>query len=338
MPSYPIPDNEAQRLQAVAALARAAGTPDPTLDALVRVATQAFGVPAAVISLMQADHQVFVARVGVDVSELARHESLCNPLLVAPQSPWVVEDLSADPRYATHPLVQGEAGLRLYAGAALCDEQGLALGTLVLLDTQPWPTWTDAQHQTLQDLALIASRTLHSGRRLRELAQLAEVDTLTGLRPAAHFQAILEVELAHAMRTGEPFALVALEIDGIDTIEEGFGRPAAETVLHDTVQRLAQQVRLGDVLARLGPARFGVLMRHGGDEEAEGLRRRISQAVTAPLVLPSGDEVGVGLAVGVAAYSDTTESLHQLQAEARTALEADRALQARRWQAFTLTR
>jgi diguanylate cyclase (GGDEF)-like protein len=338
MPSYPIPDNEAQRLQAVAALAHAAGTPDPTLDALVRVATQAFGVPAAVISLMQADHQVFVARVGVDVSELARHESLCNPLLAAPQAPRVVEDLRADPRYATHPLVQGEAGLRLYAGAALCDEQGLALGTLVLLDTQPWPTWTDAQHQTLQDLALIASRTLQSGRRLRELAQLAEVDTLTGLRPAAHFQAILEVELAHAMRTGEPFALLALEIDGIDTIEEGFGRPAAETVLHDTVQRLAQQVRLGDVLARLGPARFGVLMRHGGDEEAEGLRRRISQAVTAPLVLPSGDEVGVGLAVGVAAYSDTTESLHQLQAEARTALEADRALQARRWQAFTLTR
>lgn len=187
MPSYPVPDNEVQRLQAVAALAFAADTPDPALDALVRVAAQAFEVPAAVISLMQADHQVFVARVGVDVSELARHESLCNPLLMAPQTPWVVEDLSADPRYAAHPLVQGEAALRLYAGAALCDEQGLALGTLVLLETEAWPTWTAAQRQTLQDLALIASRTLQTGRRLRGLAQLAEVDTLTGLRPAAHF-------------------------------------------------------------------------------------------------------------------------------------------------------
>ena len=115
MPSYPVPDNEVQRLQAVAALAFAADTPDPALDALVRVAAQAFGVPAAVISLMQADHQVFVARVGVDVSELARHESLCNPLLMAPQTPWIIEDLSTDPRYATHPLVQGEAALRLVA-------------------------------------------------------------------------------------------------------------------------------------------------------------------------------------------------------------------------------
>lgn len=337
MPSYPVPDNEVQRLQAVAALAFAADTPDPALDALVRVAAQAFGVPAAVISLMQADHQVFVARVGVDVSELARHESLCNPLLMAPQTPWVVEDLSADPRYAAHPLVQGEAALRLYAGAALCDEQGLALGTLVLLDTQAWPTWTAAQRQTLQDLALIASRTLQTGRRLRELAQLAEVDTLTGLRPAAHFQAILEVELAHAMRTGEPFTLLELELDGLDVIREGFGVDAADTALRETAQRLAHQVRLGDVLARLGPERFGVLMRHGGHEAAEGLARRVTQAVAAPLLLPSGDEVGVGISVGMAAYSDATESLRQLQSEAASALGEARARNARRWQMFAVT-
>lgn len=35
---------------------------------------------------------------------------------MALETPWVVEDLSTDPRYATHPLVQGEAALRLYAG------------------------------------------------------------------------------------------------------------------------------------------------------------------------------------------------------------------------------
>ena len=33
MPSYPVPDNEVQRLQAVAALAFAADTPDPALEA-----------------------------------------------------------------------------------------------------------------------------------------------------------------------------------------------------------------------------------------------------------------------------------------------------------------
>ena len=43
MPSYPVPDNEVQRLQAVAALAFAADTPDPALDALVRVAHAAAG-------------------------------------------------------------------------------------------------------------------------------------------------------------------------------------------------------------------------------------------------------------------------------------------------------
>lgn len=338
MLTYPIPDNEALRLQAVEALAYPAGTADPALDALVRVAAQAFGVPAAMISLMEADRQVFVARVGVDVAELARHESLCNPVLMAPHTPWVVEDLSADPSFATHPLVQGGPALRLYAGAAVCDEHGLPLGTLALLDTRPGTAWTDVQRRTLQDLALVAARTLQTGRRLRELAQQAQVDALTGLRHAAHFQEILEVELAHAMRTGEPFTLVELELDGLDAIAEGFGTAAAETALRDIAARLDQQVRLGDVLARLGPDRFGVLMRHGGEEAAEGLARRITQAVSAPLVLQSGDEVGVGISVGMAAYSDATESLPQLQAEASSALNEARARNARRWQMFAVAR
>lgn len=336
MSNHLAPDHEAERLAAVTALACSADMADPALDALVRIAAQSFGVPAAVISLMYADHQVFVARVGVDVSELARTESLCEPVLTSPQAPVVVEDLSADPLRAPHPLVQGEPHVRLYAGAALCDDQGLAVGTLALLDTRAAAPWTEVQRRTLQDLAQVASRILQDRRRLRDLAPAARA--LPGLHPADHFQEQLEAELAHAMRTGEPFAMVVLDLDGIDTIQEGFGAPAADAALHDTVQRLAQQVRVGDVLARLGPMRFGVLMRHGGDEEAENLRRRIVQAVAEPLVLPSGDEVGVGLALGVASYSDRTESLHQLQAEATSALEADRALQARRWQAFTLTR
>ena len=83
MPSYPVPDNEVQRLQAVAALAFAADTPDPALDALVRVAAQAFGVPAAVISLMQADHQVFGprggGRVGVGAPRIAVQPAADGP-------------------------------------------------------------------------------------------------------------------------------------------------------------------------------------------------------------------------------------------------------------------
>ena len=91
------------------------------------------------------------------------------------------------------------------------------------------------------------------------------------------------------------------------------------------------------MLARLGPERFGVLMRHGGHEAAEGLARRVTQAVAAPLVLHSGDEVGVGISVGMAAYSDATESLRQLQSEAASALGEARARNARRWQMFAVT-
>ncbi len=337
MSNVPHLESEVERLQAVEALACSADMGDPTLDALVRIATHTFGVPAAIIGLMKADHQVFVARVGVDVSEMARQESLCHTVVAAPQAPLVIEDLSADPRWATHPLVQGEPRLRMYAGAALRNADGLVVGTLALLDTQAAAPWTAAQHRTLQDLALVASRTLQDGQHLRELARQAQVDSLTGLRQAAWFQDILEAELAHAMRTGEPFTLLDMALDGLETIREGFGPEAADQALRDIAQRLNQQVRLGDVLAHIGPERFGVLMRHGGHDAAERLARRITQAVAAPLRLPSGDEVGVDISVGMAAYSDATESLHQLQTEAASALTEARARNARRWQMFSVT-
>ncbi len=97
------------------------------------------------------------------------------------------------------------------------------------------------------------------------------------------------------------------------------------------------QVRLGDVLARLGPERFGVLMRHGGHEAAEGLARRVTQAVAAPLVLHSGDEVGVGISVGMAAYSDATESCANCRPKRPPRWVKPGARNARRWQMFAVT-
>lgn len=122
--------------------------------------------------------------------------------------------------------------------------------------------------------------------------------------PPPTFQAILgSAELAHAMRTGRPFTLLELELDGLDVIREGFGVDAADRLARDGPAS-GPSGTPGRCAGAPGAERFGVLMRHGGHEAAEGLARRVTQAVAAPLVLHSGDEVGVGISVGMAAFSD----------------------------------
>lgn len=333
-PPFPTPDNEAQRLQAVRALGLIGSPPDAHLEALARVAAHTFGVPAAVVSLMEADYQAFLARVGVDVSELTRQESLCAHTLMSPEALLIVEDLSQDARFAAHPLVTGEPELRFYAGAPLRDEQGLPVGTLALLDTRARLEFSPAQRAALQDLAQLAAHTLLNQRRTRELAHLAQTDPVTGLSNRAQFTQTLEVELAHAMRTGEPFTLVYLDLDGFQAISDGFGPGAGDEVLREVAQRLRQQVRLGDVVARLGRDTFGIVMRHGAQDSAEILARRIVKAMAEPITLGSGDVVGVGISVGMAAYTDATESMQELQMQAEAALQEARQHNALRWKMF----
>ncbi len=64
----------------------------------------------------------------------------------------VVTDASADPRFAGHPMVTGGARVRFYAGAPLRTKDGLRLGTLCIMDTEPRPFGAE-EEATLADLA-----------------------------------------------------------------------------------------------------------------------------------------------------------------------------------------
>jgi diguanylate cyclase (GGDEF)-like protein len=150
----------------------------------------------------------------------------------------------------------------------------------------------------------------------------------------AQFKAALDVELRHAMRTGEPFTALRMDLDGLDMVRHGFGDGAAHEVLLEVSRRLAPQVRTGDVLARVQAESFGVLMRHGGEESAEVLASRMVACLEAPLTLRSGDEVGVGISIGMAAYDDTVGSVDELLARAEEALAEAHEENKQHWKLF----
>ena len=122
-------------------------------DDIVVLACQICDTPAALVSLVAGDRQWFKARIGFDPCETPLDQSVCRHALKGPGL-LVIPDLTADPRTSGNPLVTGEPHLRFYAGARLETPEGVAIGTLCVIDAKPRPEGlTTAQAKALEALA-----------------------------------------------------------------------------------------------------------------------------------------------------------------------------------------
>ncbi len=332
-PAHPVPENEAQRLEALRAYDVLDSEPELEFDALTRVAAHALGTPIAVVAMMDSDRLWFKSKLGLDVPQLDRQIAFCAHAIMTPREPLVVPDLLADPRFAGNPLVAGAPHIRFYAGAPIVDPAGHALGTIAVIDAQP-REFSDAQRDALTDLSTMVMTALQGRRRALDLERLALTDHLTGISNRAQFDKAIAAELRHAMRTGEAFTVLCMDLDGFKDVNDGFGHAAGDEVLCEVAKRLGQQVRLGDVLARMGGDEFAVVMRHGGEDDATVLAQRIAKAVQAPITLSTGDTVGVGVSVGMASYTDAVPSVQALLAQADQALYQAKRYNERRWNMF----
>ena len=131
--------------------------PEPLFDDIVRLASEACGVPIALLSLVDAERQWFKANVGLPgVSQTPRDVAFCAHAIGA-DTVFEIPDATQDPRFLGNPMVVGEPDIRFYAGAPLILPDGARVGTLCVIDRKA--RQLDAgQTQMLRSLAAIASR------------------------------------------------------------------------------------------------------------------------------------------------------------------------------------
>ncbi|MBX3646982.1 MAG: PAS domain S-box protein, partial [Rhodocyclaceae bacterium] len=130
-----IPPTEDRRLEALRALKLLDTGADARFDRITRIARRLFGVPIALISLVDANRQWFKSRQGLDAPETPRDISFCGHAILGDDI-FVVEDALTDPRFADNPLVTGPPHIRFYAGAPLSSADGHRVGTLCIIDRQ----------------------------------------------------------------------------------------------------------------------------------------------------------------------------------------------------------
>lgn len=156
--SYPTASSESARLDAVLRTGLVDSPPDPELDEIVRLAAETLQVPISLITLLTGDRQWFKARWGLSVPETPRAWAFCSYTILQ-SDVFTVADAMEDPRFRDNPLVTAEPRMRSYAGAALRDADGYALGALCAIDRQP-RIIEETQKRRLLHLASLASDRL----------------------------------------------------------------------------------------------------------------------------------------------------------------------------------
>ncbi len=129
------------------------------------------------------------------------------------------------------------------------------LGVLVV----GWQNQTRAEGPRATVVALLAHEAagvIERADTLSELTDMASTDPLTGLPNRRAWDA----RLNHALNAGQDFTVAMLDFDHFKELNDTHGHPAGDRLLKETAAIWREQLRTGDLLARLGGEEFGLLL------------------------------------------------------------------------------
>jgi diguanylate cyclase (GGDEF)-like protein/PAS domain S-box-containing protein len=167
----------------------------------------------------------------------------------------------------------------------------------------------------------------------QKLSRLARFDALTGLPNRGYLTERLSEALLRSDRNGRPMALLRIEIDRFDEINDSLGHLGGDAVLKELAARLARSCRSTDMVARLGDDEFVILMEALVQaDESRLVADKVMEATRQPFMAAGAAHelavtVGIVLRHGEAADPDTLlrqagAALRAAKAAARTSLSA----------------
>lgn len=123
--------------------------------------------------------------------------------------------------------------------------------------------------------------------RTKQLKQEAEilqeksaVDPLTGVYNKDHFIERVAQARAYSIRHDKAFSMVSIEVSNFNKLFVSYGRQIADALIRHIAAALKQACREEDAVARIGLARFSLLISDANIEGAEALVSRIHQDLT----------------------------------------------------------
>lgn len=163
-------------------------------------------------------------------------------------------------------------------------------------------------------VSLVIIRLLREVDAARQSAQdLAWNDVLTGLLNRRRFGEVVQRELTGTVRTGQPLAVLLLDLDNFKQINDRHGHAAGDAMLRAVATAILACVRATDHAGRWGGEEFAIALPAANLEQAVVASQRIRKHISdIRVAAAAGKPLGCTASIGVAAYKGAGESMESL--------------------------
>ena len=167
---------------------------------------------------------------------------------------------------------------------------------------------------------LLGGALLDSARVFEQVRHLAASDPLTGLANYRKLLDVLDTETERTLRTGRPFAVLLLDLDGLKKINDSHGHLVGSRALCRLADILRFHCRAIDTAARYGGDEFALVLPEAREEEAQRVATRIRETLEADQEFPP-----ISASIGASIYHGEGERVDRLLKEADQNLYDEKA-------------
>ena len=227
----------------------------------------------------------------------------------------IVEDMRAHELFVNAPIS--------WDGSLIALPLMMADTVIGVMNLSRWDvgSFSSAELRLLKLLADQAAIAIINARLHEAVSQQALSDTLTGLPNRRALDRYLEHQVNRTNRTGRPFAVLMMDLDGFKAVNDTWGHSIGDRVLHDIATFLASISRASDFLARYGGDELCMILPETNAEMALSVSQNIQQRFsTYACFLPDGSVCRLGISGGIAIYPTHAHSAADMLRAADEAL------------------
>jgi diguanylate cyclase (GGDEF)-like protein len=215
-------------------------------------------------------------------------------------------------------LLRIECGVQHFLALPVSQE-GRAWGMMVTCHRAP----AQFSEEQLRLLAGVSARLIagfSGAERDRRLHSLANVDPLTGLPNRTALLTLLEGQIANAQRTQSKVAVLFLDLDRFKLANDTHGHLVGDRLLVQASNRIRNNVREDDIVARSGGDEFTVILSDiQSTRDAASVTRKLIQSLSRRFEV-DGKTIFTGASVGISMYPDDCDDAPELLKRADIAM------------------